>query len=504
MQITSREPFRKYCDPQQFDRIVEMDSVSEMWQKSVEQYPDVIAIEDDGKKYTYAQIEADVKRFRSLIQREDKKPRVGIYCPNSYDFVRAYLAVTTLGYTAVILPPQLDKMTVFGCVMKFGIDTLVYHPALKDNLEILSMKRPDVTVISSDAEGETDVDMAFPDGGDPCVIMFTGGTTGKSKGALLSNSAVMQGTVNGCYGLWDVFGQRYLLVLPLTHVFGLIRNLMSALYTGSTLYICRNNKDMFRDIAMFRPTVLVLVPALAEMALNLSKKFNKNMLGDSLKYIICGAAAVPPYLIQEYKKVFDITLLPGYGLTESANLVSGNPENLKKPESVGILYPNQQIKVVDGELLLKGKNMMDGYIGEEEEGVYDEEGFFRTGDLVRFDDDGFLYITGRIKEIIVLPTGENISPAELEVKFLELSLIQDAQVYEDVIENGTHILALEVVPRAPEVAKLGDVDPVQVITEELEKINAELPSEQKISRIIVRDSDFERTPSMKIKRYHKC
>ena len=504
MQMTSREPFRKYCDPKQFDRIVEMDSVSEMWKNSVEQYPDVIAIEDDGNKYTYAQIEADVKRFRSPIQREDKKPRVGIYCPNSYDFVRAYLAVTTLGYTAVILPPQLDKMTVFGCVMKFGIDTLVYHPALKENLEILSMKRPDVKVISSDAEGETEVDMAFPDGNDPCVIMFTGGTTGKSKGALLSNSAVMQGTVNGCYGLWDVFGQRYLLVLPLTHVFGLIRNLMSALYTGSTLYICRNNKDMFRDIAMFRPTVLVLVPALAEMALNLSKKFNKNMLGDSLKYIICGAAAVPPYLIQEYKKVFDITLLPGYGLTESANLVSGNPENLKKPESVGILYPNQQVKVVDGELLLKGKNMMDGYIGEEEEGVYDEEGFFRTGDLVRFDDDGFLYITGRIKEIIVLPTGENISPAELEVKFLELNLIQDAQVYEDVIENGTHILALEVVPRAPEVAKLGDVDPVQVITEELEKINAELPSEQKISRIIVRDSDFERTPSMKIKRYHKC
>ncbi|MBQ1899100.1 MAG: AMP-binding protein, partial [Ruminococcus sp.] len=182
----------------------------------------------------------------------------------------------------------------------------------------------------------------------------------------------------------------------------------------------------------------------------------------------------------------------------------GNPENLSKPESVGLLYPNQQVKVVDGELRLKGANMMLGYVGEEEDGVYDEEGYFCTGDLVRFDDDGFLYITGRIKEIIVLPTGENISPAELEVKFLELNLIQDAQVYEDISDDGSHFLALEVVPRAPEIAKLGEVDPVQTITDELEKINATLPTYQRVSRIIVRDSDFERTPSMKIKRYHKC
>lgn len=500
----TKEAFQKYTDPKTFERIVEMDSVSQMWQQSVRCYPDVIAVEDDGKKYTYAEIDADISAFRAFIKTDAKECRVGIYCPNSYDFVRAYLAVTTLGYTAVILPPQLDGTAVFGCVMKFGISKLIYYPALTENTALLAQKRPDVALIASDAACDEKTDPVFPDGDDPCVVMFTGGTTGKSKGALLSNAAVMQGTVNGCYGYQDVFGQRYLLILPLSHVFGLIRNLMTSLYTGSTIYICRNNKDMFRDIAVFRPTIMVAVPALAEMALNLSKKFGRNMLGDSLKTMICGAAAVPPYLIHEYKKVFDITLFPGYGLTESANLVSGNPENFSKPESVGLLYPNQQVKVVDGELRIKGRNMMTGYIGEAEEGVYDEEGYFRTGDLVRFDEDGFLYITGRIKEIIVLPTGENISPAELEVRFLTLDLIQDAQVYEDVAEDGGHFLALEVVPRLPETAKLGDVDVVKVITEALEKINDTLPSAQRVSRIIVRDSDFERTPSMKIKRYQKC
>ncbi|MBQ7566090.1 MAG: AMP-binding protein, partial [Oscillospiraceae bacterium] len=300
-----------------------------------------------------------------------------------------------------------------------------------------------------------------------------------------------------------VVGARYLLVLPLSHVFGLIRNLMTCLSTGGTLFICRNNQDMFRDIAAFRPTVLVLVPALAEMAMNLSKKFKRNMLGEDLKYIICGAAAVPPYLIREYDKM-GVGLLPGYGLTESANLVSGNPANLEKPDSVGIPYPDQELRIVDGELWLKGKNMMDGYVGEEGETAFTEDGWFRTGDLARFDDDGFLYIVGRSKEIIVLPSGENVSPAELEAKFLECPLVQDCQVFEDYAEQGRRILALEVVPRAVEMAKLPPESASAQLTQALEKINAALPPFERVSRITVRTSDFERTKSMKIVRYRKC
>lgn len=269
------------------------------------------------------------------------------------------------------------------------------------------------------------------------------------------------------------------------------------------MYICRNNKDMFRDIAAFRPTVLVLVPALAEMALMLSFKFGKNMLGADLKYIICGAAAVSPYLIKEYHKL-GVLLLAGYGLTESANLVSGNPESIGKPESVGLPYPNQTLRIVDGELWLKGDNMTDGYVGEPEENkTAFEDGWFKTGDLVKIDSEGFLYITGRSKEIIVLSNGENVSPAEVETYFNAPAFIQDSQVFEDVLPNGNHILALEVVPRMPELKCIeGDIK--QYIITELEKINGQLPPHQRVSRIEVRDTDFERTPSMKIVRYHKC
>ncbi len=497
MLTQSANVFRKYTSPETFEKIREYPSVSAMWADCVKNYADSVAIEDDGKKYTYAGLEADAALLRTAIAEASDAPRVAILAANSYDFVRAYLAVVTLGRTAVILPAQLDAPTVFGCCMKYGAGLLIYQGALAERTAVASGK---VALLPADAQGAAPTPIAECGAETPCVIMFTGGTTGRSKGALLSNGAVMQGTMNGCYGYADVFGQRYMLVLPLSHVFGLIRNLMTSLYTGSALFICRNTKDMFRDIAAFRPTIFVLVPALAEMALTLSRKFGRNMLGDDMKYIIAGAAPVAPYLISEYKKL-GIDVFPGYGLTESANLVSGNPESLTRPDSVGIPYPNQEFRIENGELWLKGKNMMDGYIGEDEAGAY-EDGWFRTGDLVRLDDDGFLYITGRIKEIIVLPSGENVSPAEVEAKFNELPFIQDSQVFEDVNEQGTHFLALEVVPRASELGGIENVG--EFITAELEKVNAALPSFERVNRIVIRDSDFERTPSMKIVRYKKC
>ena len=242
-----------------------------------------------------------------------------------------------------------------------------------------------------------------------------------------------------------------------------------------------------------------MVPALAEMALTLSKKFKRNMLGDDLECIICGAAPVSPFLITEYNKI-GIQLLAGYGLTESANLVSGNPESLAKPESVGIPYPNQELRIENGELWLKGKNMMDGYVGVTEPGAY-EEGWFKTGDLVRMDEDGYLYITGRIKEIIVLPNGENVSPAEVETHFNALPFIQDSQVFESESELGAPILALEVVLRATELTNLSEEERKAYAIAELEKVNQTLPEFQQVSKITIRDSDFQRSPAMKIVRY---
>lgn len=493
------EKFKKYTDEQTFTKIEDYKNVTEMWAHSVSTYPDNVAIVD-REEYTYSRLDSDISRFRTVLKENGVTPGslVAILSPNSIGFVKSFLAAATYALPAVLMPTHLDPETVFGISYKFGLKAIIYDESLADKLVTVKERLQNVALIPSSSTAENETPAISVPKETPCAFLFTGGTTGKSKGARLSHGAIMAGTRNGCYGIKKIFEERYLLVLPLTHVFGLIRNLMTALYTGSAMFICKNNKDMFRDIAAFKPTILVLVPALAEMALNLSKQFGRNMLGEDMKTIICGAAPVAPYLVTEYDKL-GITLLPGYGLTESANLVSGNPEALRKPDSVGLIYDGMEYKIVDGELWLKGINMMDGYVTEEDNSISYEDGYFKTGDLVRIDEEGYLYITGRTKEIIILSNGENVSPAELEVKFYALDVVQDCLVY-DVRENGKEMLVLEVLPRKSAVTAKGIENLYEYLRAEVTKINETLPSFERINKIIIRDTDFVRTPAMKIAR----
>ena len=492
--------FSAYTVAEEYEKIRTFKCVTEMWNWSVGNFADLVALVD-GKNYTYAEVDKDVAAFRAVLVENGVKAgdKVGVFCPNSYDFAKAFLAATTLGAIAVLLPAHLDNMTVFGCSLKFGLSLIAYEASLADKFDILKAKNPAVKLVDTATTSENTAPAVDVETTAPCAYVFTGGTTGKSKAAQLSHRAIMTGMRNGYYGIKNTFYQRNFLVLPFTHVFGLVRNLLTTLASGSSLYICRNTKNMFREIPAFKPTVIVMVPALAEMALNLSKQFGKNMLGDDLKYIIAGAAHVPQYLIEEYKKL-GVEMLAGYGLTESACLVSGNPIPLVKKNSVGHFYPDLEYKIVDDELWLKGDNMFDCYVGEpEENAIAFEDGWFKTGDLVRVDEDNFLYIVGRKKEVIVLSTGENISPAEIENKFYAIDTIQDCLVYEDTTD-GKSLLVLEVLPRMVVVKALGLTDPEAFIREEINKVNAKLPAFQRISKIVFRYEDFKRSPAMKILR----
>lgn len=496
--MQNNNPFSKYTDKETFNKIYAYSCMNQMWQDAVNNYKDNVCI-IDKKEYTFAQMDLLVASFRDVLVNNGIKSGdvVAMYLPNCADFVKVYLAITTLGACALLLPPHLDADKVYGATLN-GVSALVYTNDLIENVDIVKDKNDNITIIDASLNSESLIDGEDCAEESVCTILFTGGTTGKSKGAILSQRAVQEGIKNGCYGIKDVFNQKYFLVLPLTHVFGLIRNMLVSLRTGSCMYICRNNKEMFREIAVFCPTIMVLVPALAEMALNLSKQFGKNMLGEDMKTIICGAAAVPPYLVNEYDKL-GIKLLPGYGLTESANLVSGNPEALRKPSSVGFIYPGIDYKIVNDELWLKGVTMMNGYLGTGNEESYSDDGYFKTGDLVRMDDEGFLYITGRSKEVIVLSSGENVSPAELEKYFYELDAVQDCLVYAKNFDNREQ-LVVEVLPRAVTVKSLAIENIEEYMKQQTAIINEKLLPYQKINKIIIRSSDFKRSPSMKILR----
>ena len=485
--------FIQYGDEQELARLIKDDaSVEAMWSRCAKEYAELCAISDGDEIYSYARLNDDVAYLRgALIAKGVKKgSRVGLIIPNSYEFVKSFLATVTAGAVAVLLPPHLDEKAVYGLCMKFSLSALIYTEPTAEKTKLASSLP--VTLIRSTERSEPAASVPCSPS-DPCAVLFTGGTTGKSKGVLLSHRAILRGTINGCYGYPNIYAQRYLLVLPLTHVFGLIRNCLTVLYTGSALRICRNPKDMFREMASFKPNFLIFVPALAEMSINLAKqlKAGAGLFGGALRYIICGASAVAPHLIKEYAEI-GVTLLAGYGLTEVANLVSGNPDTRKKPESVGFPYPGQSLRIVNGELWIKGDHLMDCYLGDEEENrLAFEDGWFKTGDLVRIDDEGYLYIVGRIKEVIVLDSGEKISPAELEVAFCAPDYINDAMVYAEGVEGGKKTLVLEVVVRP------GFAVSKEAVQAEMNKINATLPTFARVSKIIVRDEDFPRTPSMK-------
>lgn len=493
--------FVDYTAPNVFDSLKVIETMGELM-LMVKEYGNKTAVIDGEASYSFAELDKRAGSFRAILRENGikKGDAVGVLCPNSFDYIAVSMAIMSYGGVAVLLPVQLDDKTVFGCSMKFGMSALVYSPALKEKTGVAAKMNPALKLIASDTDTDDYEAIADIKPEDGAAVVFTGGTTGQSKGALLSHRALAQGTRNGCYGYGDPMDQRYFLVLPLTHIFGFVRNMLTALYTNSTLYICKDLKNMFREMPVYKPTLLVTVPALAEMALNVTKMMSPIVLGGELKTMICGAAVVYPYLAKEYEKL-GVTLCAGYGMTETANLVSGNPETMTYPESVGYMYEGQDYKIVDGELLLKGANLFTEYYRDPEANAaaFDEEGYFKTGDLVRFDEDGRLYIVGRCKEIIVLSNGENISPAELETKFCELDCIQDALIYLDR-SSGMEQLVLEVLPRTSVLKEKGIEDAEAYCTEQLWEVNKTLYDYQKINKIIIRKEDFARTPAMKIKR----
>ena len=507
---TKRDDFARFTSKENFKKIVELNNVGDFLNYIQDNFLVLDAIvKENGEIAKYSDLLTDIKRAMNLLKQRGIQPgkNIGILFSNSYSFVVSSLAIMASGSVAVLLPVHLDENIIFGCSKKYMLDGLIYEAALVEKVKLIN-QRECLLINSEDIFNTVPLvlDKFIPIEKEfPAAVIMTGGTSGRSKGALLSHQALLTGTINGCYGIKEFMHLKYYCLLPLTHVFGFIRNVMTCLFTGSTIMFNKDKRLMFNEMQIFKPTILVIVPALAELFLNLSKAYGKAMLGGEFHTIICGAAFVPPYLIKEYNKL-GVTLFPGYGLTESANLVSGNPMPMEFPQSVGMLFPNQEAKVVNGELYLKGNNMMIKYYNEPEENeIAYEDGWFKTGDLVRFDKFQNLYIIGRSKDVIVLNNGENVSPAYIEGKIDELPFIQDCLVTEDKSEHGAQILQVEVLLRPAVVNKLGlkGVELQKHVEEEIEKVNQTLLDFERVSKVVIRDTDFERTPAMKIIRPKK-
>lgn len=474
-----------------FEKIKEYDILNEMWRDCVLEYSDDVAIIYDNKSYTFKELDLDIKKFRGVLKKYNisKGDRIGIFIKNSYEFVKVMMAVTTYGAISIIIPPYFDNQAINGITKLFNLKGIIYGKSLKQNTVLAQKMNLDLTIIDANLKGEMVQGCKSIKKEDSAVVLFTLGVVKeeRSKGALLSHGALMQGVVNGFYGYKDVFSQKYLLTLPLHHAFGLIRGLLTPLASGSSVYIPKQAELIYNDSQKYNPSIIVGVPDVVRIGLELAKNRGKHIFGNNLKLVVTGSAKINEELIKGYNDL-GIPLVTGYGLTESAALVSGNPETLKKPDSVGMFFPNIEYKIVDGELFLKGKNMMDYYIGlDEGDTTYFIDGWFKTGDLVKIDQDGYLYIIGRVKNAMSLQSGENVDVKRLENIFKKIEYVKNIKIEERSDELGIHKLAIEIELDYDLIKDLNINRCKKVIMRKIEKINRDLYPHERIKLILFKE-----------------
>ena len=484
---------------EEFDRIPYLPTMGQFVDWFTKEYASMPALSDTVNTINYEELGHRVARRRAFIEGLGlpKGSHIAIFDRNSQDAIELFLAVTSAGYVAMNFPSALPEMAIVGSCMKFDIAAIF----VREEFMPLTGKLQGVKVLPAASIADTEAPSAQIDPESPAAIFFTGGTTGQPKGAVLSHRALMRGNYNAVFKPGKVIGvHRYIAILPLSHVFGLIAGTMGCFYTGNLIYTCEDMKATIGKLPVLKPTVLVIVPGICDILSGLVKMYGPQFLGGSLRMIIAGAANVPPRLVDIFTKL-GVEFCFGYGLTEGANLTSANANAVEKPTSIGKVYPGQETKVVDGELWIKGDNVFSGYYKDPEKTAeaLTPDGWLRTGDLVHFDEEGFLYITGRIKNLIILANGENVSPETLEEPFYADPCVRDAMVKEDEF-NGRQVIAIEILPFMPAFDGKPWEEVEAYMNALVKKVNATLPSTHQIVKVTVRTEDFKRTGSMKVSR----
>lgn len=381
-------------------------------------------------------------------------------------------------------------------------------------------------------------------------LLFTSGTTGIAKGVMLSHK-------NICFDLmiaptilnvntWDIFFS----VLPIHHTYEGTCGFLMPLYKGAAIAYCEGLKYIVKNLSEVRPTMFLGVPAIFEalyktiwknikkqgkesavkkvMAINkftkklgfdLNKKFLKDVykvFGGRLRVIISGGAAIDPAILQFFNDLGFIAV-QGYGLSECAPMGALNPDQHKymRNASVGHILPGMQVKIADkdedgiGEICLKGDNVMLGYYkNPEETAKVIKDGWFYTGDQGYTDDEDFIYITGRKKNVIIASNGKNVFPEELEYLLSKSPYVAESMVWGADDEKGDITIVASIRPDEEEVAeaigeeKAKDDEAIkELLWKEVDRINADLPLFKKIKKISVRWEEFEKNTSKKIKRF---
>lgn len=484
-------------------------------------------------------------------------------------YMATYFAAANGGGAIVPLDKELDSDAIAGFINISQAEALVYTESFNKRIHEIAEKasavkyfipiRPDSeftenekflkidTLLEKGREllesGETAFTSFVPDSEKLAALLFTSGTTGTSKGVMLSHKNLSAATNASCESMSHFdSNNKFVSVLPMNHSYEVTCGHLALSHIGCSAYINDSIKNALKSFNYFKPTALILVPLFVEtMHKRIWKEINKKgldkkvrfamklsgalrrvgidirhklfkevlaALGGNLRTIVCGGAPLSKELVTDFD-AFGIEILEGYGITECAPLLSVNRTGKVKPGSVGTPALGCQIKIdktegeQTGEILAKGDNIMMGYLGNPEATaeVFTEDGWFKTGDIGYIDEDGYIYITGRKKNIIILSNGKNIFPEEIEEHLSHNEIIAESVVIGRKNDAGDIVITAVIYPNYEICEGKSDDEILSMLREAVAETNKKLPTFKHIGNVEMRKTEFEKTTTKKIKRF---
>ena len=558
------------------DRTTKYNNLKEMLNQTKEKFGEKTAFYLDGdkiensRKVSYNDFILDINSLgTAMIEMGLKGKRIAVISENRYEWEVAYLAICC--GTGIVVPLdkalQIDEIesliirseaeAIFysskydefmNKIQKNGDSKLKYFISMdleKNDFNKFSQK--EITQKGKELleKGSTDFINAEIDNEEMNIMLFTSGTTSKSKSVMLSHK-------NLCTNMIDIRSSfevddtdTFLSFLPLHHTFECTVGFLYPISVGSTIVFSKGVRHIAAEMKNFEITAMISVPALVEkmydkvikaidekgktasvkkgillsnallkVGIDIKKKIFKEIyqnLGGHLRILVVGGAPLSP---EKEKGFWDLgfNVLQGYGLTETSPVIAAELTKQKRIGSIGKKMPSVDVKIENpdeagvGELLVKGDSVMLGYYENEEANgeVFDNNGWFHTGDLARIDKDGYIFISGRKKFVIVLKNGKNVYPEEIESLIDRSNLIKESMVYGMPDDDGDVTIGVKVVYDKEYIQnELGDIAEEEIrerIWTWVKEVNKTLPKYKYVKSLILTDEELTKTTTLKIKR----
>lgn len=508
----------------------------------------------------------------ALVKMGLKDKRIAVISENRYEWELAYLSIAAGTGVVVPLDKALPENEIESLILRSQVEAIFYSNKYKDVMDNLRNKKntnlkyfismdleENTNGIYSEkalvekgkkllAEGNTKYLEAkiYPD--NMGIMLFTSGTTAMSKAVMLSHKNIVSNVMDIAQTFDIDEKDRLLSFLPLHHVFECTAGFLYPVSIGACICFCEGVKHIADNVKEFGITAMISVPAVFEViyrkimksidkkgktatvkkgvkisqallkvGIDVRKKLFKEIhanLGGKLRLAVAGGAALDP----ESQKGFNdlgITLLQGYGLTESSPVIAAETPKNRRIGSIGKKLPSVEVKIENpdedgvGELLAKGPNIMIGYYENEEatKSTLDKDGWLHTGDLAKIDKDGYIYISGRKKSVIVLNNGKNVYPEELENLLNKVEGVKESLVYEKKEDDGDVKVCTKLVYDKELIKDLYNIEGEENIREflwtKVKEVNNLMPKYKYIKELIITEEELIKTTTLKIKRHEE-